>query len=211
MSANELDIFDSLKGAISAIVEAFRAHPLDFLSERDIQALLFAELRKRTLEFRYPYDAHGENARFDFKQPFESHPVTAEYFLYERGQARFDVAILSAKQDLKASIWRQPCRVGIEIKLWQPGYGAPSYNADVEKLQKYQEYLRDKFKEEDRKFTGIAMVFVHPNIERALVPKHLTSLEESSSVVYPEDGVALYWIEAPSTPSPSAGGPVLRM
>jgi hypothetical protein len=78
--------------------------------------------------------------------------------------------------------------VGIEIKLWQPGYGGCRYRADITKLQNYHKYLREK----EREFTGIAMLFVHPNIENELVTE-LPS-EEVSSAAYPKDGVALHWV-----------------
>ena len=183
-----------------ATVDKFQGFPLDFLSERDIQASLFAELRQLTPNLRYPYDANGENSRFGFSEPiyqrpFFVHAVTTEYYLYnEKNKARFDVAVLSGKRDNKAAIWRQPCRVGIEIKLWQPGYRDCRFEADVKKLQNYQEYLRDRFKEEERKFTGVAMVFVHPNIEKKLVDNYLDPLEEFASAAYPEDCVALHWV-----------------
>ncbi len=61
-------MIDQLKKAIESTVKQFREFPLDFLSERDIQALLFVELRNQTPNIRYPYDADGENRRFGFSR-----------------------------------------------------------------------------------------------------------------------------------------------
>ena len=59
-------MIDQLKSAICKTVKQFQKYPLDSLSERDIQALLFVELRNQTPTIRYPYDADGENKRFGF-------------------------------------------------------------------------------------------------------------------------------------------------
>jgi hypothetical protein len=191
MSSDDSAIFDALSNAVKATVTEFQEYPRDFLSERDIQALLYSKLRLQVGDRRYKYEASPENERFLFKEGFEVHPVTTEYYLYnDKKKDRFDVAVLSSKRDDEAAIWRQPCRVGIEIKLWQPGYLGCKHQADVKKLQDYQKHLRDK--KGERKFTGIAMVFVHPNIENELVTE-LPS-EEVSSAAYPKDGVALHWV-----------------
>jgi hypothetical protein len=175
MNSDGAAIFDALCKGIEATVNEFKKYPLDFLSERDIQALLYSEIRKLTPELRYSYDLTEQNRRFGFKEPFykgpfEVHPVTTEYYLYKDKKDRFDVAILSSDADKDEAIWRQPCRVGIEIKLWQPGYRDCTYLADVKKLQNYQAYLQKKFNEDERTFTGIALLFVHPNaiLEMAL-------------------------------------------
>ena len=189
MNSDDSAIFDALSKAIEATVTEFQEHPLDFLSERDIQALLYSKLRLEVGDRRYRYEASPQNERFLFKEAFKVHPVTTEYYLYnDKRKDRFDVAVLSSKRDDEAAIWRQPCRVGIEIKLWQPGYGGCRYRADITKLQNYHKYLREK----EREFTGIAMLFVHPNIENELVSE-LPS-EEVSSAAYPKDGVALHWV-----------------
>jgi len=54
-------MIDQLTIAICKTVIQFQEHPLDFLSESDIQALLFVELRNETREIRYLYDAEGAN------------------------------------------------------------------------------------------------------------------------------------------------------
>jgi hypothetical protein len=53
MIYEDTKIFDHMKEAIENTVSEFRRHPEDFLSERDIQAWLFAELRRRTIDIRY--------------------------------------------------------------------------------------------------------------------------------------------------------------
>src|ERR1035441_9752191 len=119
-------MIDQLKSAICKTVKEFQEHPLDFLSESDIQALLFVELRNATRDLRYPYpyDAEGKNHLFGFTDPFCIHPVTTEYHVSE---GKFDIAVLSKVPDPKSDIWRQPCSVAIEIKLWQPREREPKY------------------------------------------------------------------------------------
>ena len=182
-------MIDQLKSAICKTVKQFQEHPLDFLSERDIQALLFVELRNATSDLRYPYDAEGANRRFGFPDRFCIHPVTTEYYVYKGKNDRFDIAVLSEEPDSKSDIWRQPCRVAIEIKLWQPGYGEPKYCMDVEKLRRYQAHLQYAFSQR-RVFMGIAMLFVHPYGTQR--PTAVT--EEKSGDAYPENGVILHFV-----------------
>ena len=182
-------MLEKLESAIDKTVKQFQKHPFDFLSERDIQAWLFAELRLRdaTSNLLNSYDASHDvaNSRFKLISPFSIHRVKTEYHV---PIGIFDVAVLSDKPDSTKNIWRQPCRVGIEIKLWQPRERKPNYDADVQKLQNYQKYLQESFTE-GRSFTGIAMLFVHPCPERTASPIS----EESSGDPYPEDGVALHY------------------
>jgi len=178
-------MIDQLKNAIESTVTQFQEHPLDFLSERDIQAVLFVELRKATGNLHYPYDATDVNKKFGFAKPFEIHPVTTEYYIGVGKRDRFDVAVLSDEPNPELDIWRQPCQVAIEIKLWQPGYPGSGYRRDIEKLHRYQSNTTG------RAFTGIAMLFVHPCAEpRAgtLIPK------ENSGDPYPENGIALHFV-----------------
>jgi hypothetical protein len=182
-------MIDQLKNAVQTTVERFQKHPTHFLSERDIQALLFVELRNATNDLEYHYDPGGKNLRFGFTDRPKIHPITTEYHLYEGQKDRFDIAVLSEEQDSESDIWRQPCRIAIEIKLWQPGYGVPKYGLDVEKLQKYQKCLQKKVAQQ-RKFMGIAMLFVHPRVEKG----SSAICDAKSGDAYPEDGVALHLI-----------------
>jgi hypothetical protein len=76
-------MIDELKDAIYNTVTQFQEHPLDFLSESDIQALLFVELRNATKDLRYSYDGKGVNHRFGFSDQFSVHPITTEYHVHE--------------------------------------------------------------------------------------------------------------------------------
>jgi hypothetical protein len=182
-------MIDQLKDAICKTVKQFQEQPLDFLSESDIQALLFVELRNAMKELRYSYNDKGVNHRFGFPERFCIHPVTTEYHVYKGMSDCFDIAVLSEEPDSESDIWRQPCRIAIEIKLWQPGYGEPKYRMDVEKLRRYQEHLQNTFSPR-RKFMGIAILFVHPCVK--LLPTAITT--EKSGDAYPEDGVALHLV-----------------
>ena len=178
-------MLEKLKSSIDKTVEQFQEHTLDFLSERDIQAWLFVELRNATGNLHYPYDATDVNKKFGFAKPFEIHPVTTEYYIGVGKRDRFDVAVLSNEPDSELDIWRQPCQVAIEIKLWQPGYRDSGYLRDVKKLQQYQLCMNTK----GRAFTGIAMLFVHPCVEK--LTKSVIPVE-SSGDDYPVNGVSLH-------------------
>lgn len=191
MNYEDSTILSAVKKAIEATVNEFHKTPFDFLSERDIQARLYMALRNETKGFSITYDGNKEPPRFNFHGPFDVHPVTIEYF-YKCINARFDVAVLSSVPDESQSVFRQPCRVGIEIKLWQPGELYPKDRKDVEKLQEYHTYLQGK--KVERKFMGIVIVFVHPNIKEERVQKYLPTQQGSSSAAYPEDGIALHWV-----------------
>lgn len=180
---------DQLENAIDRTVQQFQQYPLDFLSERDIQAWLFVELRNAP-SGRYSYDAKGDNFRFGFREPFCVYPVTTEYYIGKGKRDRFDIAVLSEEPDSTSAIWCQPCRVAIEIKLWQPGYGEPNHRKDVEKLRQYQGHLQKSFTGE-RPFTGIAMLFVHPCAEKLM---GIAISEEDSGDAYPENGIALHFV-----------------
>jgi hypothetical protein len=173
-----------VKEAIERTVKQFQKHPLDFLSECDIQAWLFAELRfpDATRDLRFQHDA--ANPRFELPDTFSVHHVTTEYHVPPEG--RFDVAVLSEKTDPTSDIWRQPCCIGIEIKLWQPCEKEPKYLLDIAKLQRYWKMLQIK----EQKFMGIAMLFVNPH--KTGKPKDI--FEDKFGGDYPENGVALHLV-----------------
>lgn len=189
-------MLEKLKSAIRKTVKQFHDYPLDFLSERDIQAVLFVELRKEMSSLVTQHLAKP-NCRFGCTDPFSIRPVTTEYYI---SQGKFDIAVLSEKPDSEKAIWGQPCRVGIEIKLWTPGYGDSDYLRDVQKLQRYQAELQ----KDGRSFTGIAMLFVHPWVKnekkgKKRLPVILREpwkaiLDEHSVDAYPENGVALHLV-----------------
>jgi hypothetical protein len=183
-------MIDQLKNAIESTVKQFRDDPKSFLSERDIQAVLFVELRKAMSSLRNHYLAGGANLRFGCDDSFCIRPITTEYYLYNGENDRFDIAVLSNEPDPDSDLWRQPCRIAIEIKLWQPGYGEPGYCLDVEKLKRYQSHLQKNFTQNPT-FTGIAMLFVHPWVEK----KRRTAVtEEKSGDACPKNGVALHLV-----------------
>jgi hypothetical protein len=180
-----------LKNAARKTVTAFQKHPEDFLSEHDIQSLLFAELRNEMCDIRY--DVSGVKHRFSIIPAIN--PVKTEYQLNPNGSGpRVDIAVLSEVQDSAYNLWRQPCRIAIEIKLWQPGgpYGDPW--KDVKKLKKFYWQARDR----GGFFTGIAMLFVHPFAKEWLsgMPDIVQQLEKTAGVGsgpdFPADGIALH-------------------
>jgi hypothetical protein len=166
-----------LRNAVSKTVREFQEHPADFLSENDIQSLLFAELRREMCDLRY--DFSGVEHRFS--QIHAINPVKTEYQLNPNGSGpRVDIAI--------------------EIKLWQPG--GPYYGPweDIEKLKQFYRQARDN----GGSFTGIAMLFVHPIADkwRIGMPDIEQQLEKTAGVGsgpdFPTDGIALHVVTPPS-------------
>jgi hypothetical protein len=180
-----------LRNAVGKTVREFQEYPADFLSENDIQSLLFAELRSEMSDLRY--DVSGVEHRFSIIHAIN--PVKTEYQLNPNGSGpRVDIAVLSESHNHEHNLWRQPCRIAIEIKLWQPGgpYGDP--REDVKKLKEFYWQRRDS----GDFFTGIAMLFVHPFAEKWLsgMPDIVQHLEKASGAGlgpnFPTDGIVLH-------------------
>lgn len=180
-------LIDKLKHATGQTVSEFRSQPVDFLYESDIRSLLFAKLRHEMSDIRYESEAKDVE-RF-FKSVPRINPVKTEYGLNLQGsRARFDVAVLSAEQDPSFNIWRQPCRIAIEVKLWQPDGTGEGPWKDVKKLQSYWQASNSL----SRRFTGIAMLFVHPGAE-----KWLGNIDGmSAGADFPNDGVILHVVSS---------------
>jgi hypothetical protein len=172
-------------------VQQFREHPADFLSENDIQAVLFTALRNEMHGVRMQYEAsHEKDLRFG--KAFDINRVMTEYWLAAEGSC--DLVVLCDKQGPEATaLWRQPCRIGIEIKFWQAlerhYWNEPrGPQKDVMKLQRYW-----KQRDENRHpFTGIAMLFRHPGAFPCLEMDEIASTDQE--VAYPENGVAIHVI-----------------
>lgn len=186
-------LIDQLRNAVSETVREFREHPADFLSENDIQSLLFAELRHELSNLRYDV-GHVEHR---FSQIHAISPVKTEYQLNPKGLGpRVDIAVLSEVQNAGSNLWRQPCRIAIEIKLWQPGGPWTGPWEDVEKLKSYWQVARNS----GVPFTGIAVLFVHPIAEqwRGDMPDIEQWLEETigtgTGSDFPSDGIALHLV-----------------
>lgn len=189
MSSGDSAVFVALRTSIENTVREFHTNPLDFLSECDIQSLLFANFRLNASTLRHAYDVKKVKWRFGDLVP-NIHRVKTEYHPYEGIRDRFDIAVLSEEPDPQAEIWLQPCRVAIEIKLWQAqeGGGWSEPEEDVKKLQGYQDHMRGK----KRLFTGIVLLFVHPNAKKCLEAENMTGKQLGDG--YPKDGIALHLV-----------------
>jgi hypothetical protein len=187
-------VLEKLKSAIDKTVKQFHDCPLDFLSERDIQSLLFAELRHELSNLRYRFEVRDVKDRFGYIPAIN--PVKTEYQLNPEGCGpRVDIAVLSEEQNPDLNIWRQPCRLAIEIKLWQPGGPYLDPWDDVQKLKTYWPERKS-----DAPFAGIAMLFVHPFADKW--QKGLPDIEKrlemtagiSPGPVFQSDGIALHLV-----------------
>ena len=167
---------------------------MDFLSERDIQSLLFAELRHELSNFPYRFEVKDVEDRFEFTHAIN--PVKAEYQLNAEGSGpRVDIAVLSENQDPRFNLWRQPCRIAIEVKLWQPGGPYLDPWDDVVKLKSHWQARNSEVP-----FTGIAMLFIHPVAERWRkgMPDIKQWQERTTGIGpgldFPSDGISLHQV-----------------
>jgi hypothetical protein len=186
MNSKGLATIEKLEVAIRETVKEFQAYPADFLSENDIQSLLFTELRREMKEMRYKPVASQVDKRFGNVPAI--HPVKSEYQLFPKGSGdRCDIAVLSEEeQDPESNLWRQPCRIAIEIKFWQAGERyTGSYLKDFEKLLRYLQESQSK----NHQFTGIVMLFVHPGAKN-LPKKYTTGIKPD----YPCAGVSFHLV-----------------
>ena len=181
-----------LQSAIGKTVKQFQEHPADFLSERDIQAVLFTEMRNemRDSDLRMKYETSCKKDRF-FGKPLDISRVMTEYRLAAEGPC--DIAILCCEQDPEAALWGQPCRIGIEIKFWQAleyhNWTEPrGPQKDVEKLQRY----RKRRDEKGHPFTVIVMLFRHPGAFACHDVGEFASTDYEAA--FPENGVAIHVI-----------------
>jgi hypothetical protein len=180
-----------LVSAIRETVKQFQDHPADFLSECDIQAVMFAGLRNELSHLRMHYVASCDKDKC-LGESLEISQVLTEHQISPEGHC--DIAILCSDQDTSApNIWEQPCRISIEIKLWQAleyhNWNEPrGPQKDVEKLQRYW-----KRRDENRHpFTGIAMLFRHPGAFACHEVGEFASTDYEAA--FPENGVAIHVI-----------------
>ena len=191
-----------LEKAIGETVKSFQEHPADFLSENDIQAVLFTALRKEMNHLRMKYGASCDKDKC-FGDSLEISRVRTEYQISPEGHC--DIAILCSEQERGApNIWAQPCRIGIEIKFWQARerhyWNEPrGPQQDVEKLQRYWRQRDEK----GQSITGIAMLFLHPGAFPCQWGDETAGTDPEAA--YPETGVAIHvvgkdhrWSKAPA-------------
>lgn len=190
--------------ALANLVKDYQSSPLDFLNEHDVQAVLYGHLRQAYEHARIRLDPI--RCKTKTTPSFEGlpffNPVKAEYSLdtkYSFGsqiksmRGRVDLAILSPNQKQNATVWYQPARVAIELKLWSPVDGGGPMR-DVVKLKTYHAAAKST----DCAFTGISLLVVHPGAEHFLDMEGYEHLRDREAVRMPEDGVTLQIITAKS-------------
>lgn len=201
-----------LENAIRQTVKQFQEHPDDFLSETDIQAAFFAELRSQMRHLRMKYEASCDKDKC-LGESLEICRVLTEYQIAPEGHC--DIAILCNEQDRGApNVWAQPCRIGIEIKFWQARerhhWNEPrGPQQDVHKLQRYWQTRNEK----GRHFTGIVTLFRHPGAFPCQEVDETAG--EDIETAYPENGVAIHvvskeshqWGKVPAVELPTVTAP----
>jgi hypothetical protein len=139
------EIFPQLRESLAAVALHFRAHPLRFLGEGDLKALVHYEL---ALRIDGPYGI----TTADTQRHGQVHcdwPGTAA--------RKFDVAIADASEADWANHVSPPVRVGILTRLWLPN-AVSGIGPDLERLRNGSAARRPA------DFTGILMVFCHPDV-----------------------------------------------
>jgi hypothetical protein len=192
MNSNDWAVIrQHLQSAICRTVQQFREHPADFLSENDIQAVLFSELRNEMRGVRMKYETSCKKDQC-FGKALDISRVMTEYWLAAEGLC--DLVVLCDEQGPEAAaLWRQPCRIGSEIKFWQAlerhNWKEPrGPQQDIDKLQRYW----IKRNQNEQYFTGIAMLFRHPGAIRCEEAEEMAGTDYEAA--YPENGVAIHVI-----------------
>lgn len=164
---NDELLLNQIRQSLAEVIAEFTSNPADILYEADLQCLLYNSLRKRF----HPYPIQSKAK--DLQQLFGYHPfinpIKSKFPYNVDGLfAKFDLAVFDRNQDPLRRIWWQPCRFGIELKLWQPDGTGNDVLSDVKKLTTYREVAESRGKQ----FSGLALLFVHLGAERRLPNTH---------------------------------------
>lgn len=191
------DIAD-IHAAISGLATRYanKQTALDFFYESDLQADLYIRLRTT-------FSTRGFNPQAEcFPTPCVSdwehaviNPIKSEYPLFkarEKSQmGRADIALVDRDHPNDQLIWRQPCRVAIELKLWQPTVGRGWIEGDYDRLSDY------RHSRAPLPFLGVALLFVHPDMSATRkLQKWMDTLAQrfqpaGAMTSLPNDGVVL--------------------
>jgi hypothetical protein len=181
VNIDEVQLLSKLGAALKSATREFGTHPYDFLSESDVKCLMQEHLRREFEPIRIEGRPKGwsNNAHIN--------PVKTEYaYEWPDGTGdRYDVAILdSVSNDIKW-IWNQRVRVGIELKLWQLLGKREDPTADLTRLRGVAQE-----RSSSAPFTGLAMVFVHPDAQDSLGGWSLSS----TPAIPVRGGAALHFV-----------------
>ncbi len=160
---NDELLLNAIRQSLAEVIAEFMGNPADFLYESDLQCLLYTSLRHRFSSYLIQSQAKDLEQLFGYLPLINR--VKSEFpYNIDGLSAKFDLAILDHNQDPMRRIWWQPCRFGIELKLWQPDGTGNDVLSDVRKLETYREVAQSRGKH----FSGLALLFVHPGAERRL-------------------------------------------
>lgn len=156
--------FDRVRTAIGDVVSDFSQYPADYLFESDLQCALFGSLRDTFKDVAFV--SQSKDLLKFFGDKLIIHPVKSEYPYNIEGHTRdrFDLVLLDTTQDPLHRIYHQHCRLGIEIKLWNPDGTGGSVWPDVANLKDYLDAARQR----EMEFSGLAILFVLPGAEGRL-------------------------------------------
>lgn len=165
---------EALRHALVDTSRAFFDRPGDYLYEADLQAHLLGRLRDRIQPNSVPYRGRTWTQPI----PFGIGRVHAEY----PTGSRFDIAILSAETRDDRSMWNQPVLAAVELKLWQFDGSGMGLMDDICKLEEWPSV------NSANDFTGISLLFVHPNLKPEQYLTKYKSLALSSDAMAIEPG-----------------------
>jgi hypothetical protein len=168
------EIFPQLRESLAAVALHFRAHPLRFLSEGDLKALVHYEL---ALRIDGPYGFTTADTQRHGQVHCDWPSAAAR---------RFDVAIADASEADWAVHSSPPVRVGILTRLWLPN-AASGIGPDLERLRNGSAARRPS------DFTGILMVFCHPEVSWKTA---LGLYHPGAEVTVPRNGFELQIVDA---------------
>lgn len=167
------ELFPQLRESLAGAALHFRAHPLRFLCEGDLKALVYSEL---SLRIDGPFGVTTANTG-RHGQVHVDWPGSV--------QRRFDVAIADAKEEDWANQASPPVRIGIVTKLWSPGE-IHGIGPDLERVRQGTVSRRGS------DFTGLVMVFCHPEVDWKVA---LRIYHPDSHITIPRNGIELIVVE----------------
>jgi hypothetical protein len=168
-----IDLIPHLREAIASAALHYRAHPLRFLSEGDLKALVFNELATR-IDGPYGVTTGDVNKHGHVHCDW---PHTAR---------KFDVAVADTSEEDWHSHVTPPVKIGILTRLWMPKAMA-GIGPDLEKLRQAALARRPA------DVTGLLIVFCHPEVQwKAALGVH--HFEEEAT--FPRNGIELHVIDS---------------
>lgn len=181
-----MEAIQAVNESLQKITKDFVRSPFDYLYERDIQCVLFADIFNRMRGSPITVASRTIN-NLDPTGRLTINPVKSEY----PSGTRFDIAIIDAhNNNTTRRIWNHEVNVAIEIKLWQVDGTGGSIRSDLSKLAEYRSGREGQF-------LGISLLFCQPGVNHSqYLNEYNDLLKDTNGLESINDGLCLYVIQA---------------